>query len=140
MRRTVFSSITVMSLTALGIVACATAPMDDDFGDLTQEQNPAQPDDQPPSAKLPPPSQSSGATDAGTDATNNPPPNDASAPPKDASTPPPDSGSPPPPSTGGDCDPNDPLYIIKFIAEANPSMCPCSASHCCYMGMACLPK
>jgi len=140
MRRNVLSSITVMSLTALGIVACATAPMDDDFGDLTQEQNPTQPEEQPPSAKLPASSQSNDAKDAGTDAATTPA-KDAGTPPKDASTPPPaDSGTPPPPGTGGDCDTSNPLYVFLFAMEENPTTCPCSTSQCCYLGMACLPK
>jgi hypothetical protein len=139
MRRTVLSSITVMSLTALSIVACATAPVDDDFSGLTQEQNPTQPEEPPPSAKLPPSSQSTDpAADAGTDAKA--PPKDAGAPPKDASTPPPDSSTPPPPPPGGDCDPNDPTYFLKFAMESNPTLCPCSASQCCYMGLGCVTK
>ena len=128
-----------MSLTALSIVACATAPVDDDFGGLTQEQNPTQTEEQPPSAKLPPATQSSDEpADAGTETTN--PPKDAGAPPKDASAPPTDSSSPPPPTTGGDCDANDPTYFLKFAMESNPTLCPCSASQCCYMGVGCVAK
>ena len=139
MRRTVLSTIAVMSLTTLSIVACATAPVDEGFGGLVQEQNPAQPEEQPPSAKLPPSTQSTDEpADAGTDTTTTS--KDAGAPPKDASTPPTDSGAPPPPTTGGDCDPNDPTYFIKFAMESNPTLCPCSASQCCYMGIACVTK
>ncbi|MDF2694145.1 MAG: hypothetical protein K0S65_2528 [Labilithrix sp.] len=138
MRRTVFSSITVMSLTALAIAigACATAPVDDDLSGLTQEQSPAEPTDDDTSAKLPPSSapDNDPVTDAGTDAKA--PPKDASAP-KDASTPPADSGNP---TSGGDCDPSDPTYLIKFIAAPNPTPCPCSASECCYQSLVCLPK
>ncbi len=140
MRRNVLSSITVSSLIALSIVACATAPVDDGFSSMTQEQNPTQPaEEESPSAKLPPSSQSSDTpTDAGSDAK---PPKDSGAPPADASTStPPDSGSPPPPTTGGDCDVNDPTYFIKFALESNPTLCPCSASQCCYMGLGCVTK
>ncbi len=139
MRRTVLSSITVMSLTALSIVigACATAPADDSYGDLVQEQKPTAPEEQPPSAKLPPKTQSTDEpADAGTDA---PPkqaaaPKDAGAPPQDASPP------PPPPTTGGDCDANDPMYYFKFLMNPNPGSCPCSASECCYLTLGCVAK
>lgn len=129
-----------MSLTALSIVACATAPVDDDFSGLTQEQNPAQPEEQPPSAKLPPATQNTDepAADAGSE--TKPPAKDAGAPPKDASPPQTDSGSNPPPTTGGDCDPNDPTYFLKFAMESNPTLCPCSASQCCYMSLGCVTK
>ena len=128
-----------MSLTALSIVACATAPVDDGFSGLTQEQNPTQPEEQS-SAKLPPATQNTDddePVDAGTEPKT--PAKDASAP-KDASTPPADSGSNPPPTTGGDCDPNDPIYFLKFAMEATPTLCPCSASQCCYMGLGCVTK
>ena len=131
MRRTVLTSITVMSFTALSIVigACATAPVDDGFGELTQEQKPTEPQEETPSAKLPPPTQSTNDTpaDAGTDAA----PKDASTPPKDAS---------PPPTTNEDCDLTNPLYYIKFITSSDPSPCPCGASQCCYMGLGCVDK
>lgn len=141
MRRTVLSSITVLSLTALSIVigACATAPVDDGFEGLTQEQNPAQPPEEQTSAKLPAPTQNTGdPEDAGTETKT--PPKDAGAPPKDASTPPADASTPPPATTGGDCDPNDMTYYFKLLLESNPTPCPCSASQCCYMGMACVTK
>ena len=142
MRRNVLSSITFGSVIALGVVACATAPVDDGFGSATQEQNPTQPaEEESPSAKLPPSSQGAGtSTDAGADAAKDA--KDSGAPPADASTanPPSNPAPPPPPTTGGDCDPSDPVYFIKFATEANPTLCPCSASQCCYMGLGCVTK
>jgi len=139
MRRNVLSRITVLSFTALtfAIAACATAPVDDPLEGLTQEQNPAAPEEEQTSAKLPPPTQS---TDEPADAgpTVAPPTKDAGTPPKDASTPTPDASTPP--TTSDECDPNDPLVFIKLMMESNPQPCPCAASHCCYMGVACLPK
>jgi hypothetical protein len=139
MRRTVLSSITLMSLTALAIAigACATAPVDDDLSGLTQDQSPATPEEENSGAKLPPSSQpkdDTPVTDAGTDAKA--PAKDASPPAQDASTPPTDSGS----TTGGDCDMNNPLYMIKFAATSNPTPCPCSASECCFMTLGCIAK
>jgi hypothetical protein len=139
MRRSVLNSIIVMSLTALtaAIGACATAPVDEDFSGLTQDQTPAQPEENA-SAKLPPatnPMKDQPApNDAGTDAKTVA--KDASPPPADSSTPPADSGG----GTGTDCDPNDMSYYFKFITEASPAACPCSASQCCYLALGCVTK
>ncbi|MCW5834320.1 MAG: hypothetical protein KIS78_18115 [Labilithrix sp.] len=140
MRRTALSRVFLLSFTAVtfALGACATAPTDDDLSGLTQEQNPASPEDEPASAKLPAasnPSQNDDTTtDAGKDADA---PKDAGT--KDATPPAPDAG--PPPTGGDDCDPNDPLNIIKLMLVSNPTPCPCSASECCLAAASlCLPK
>lgn len=140
MRRTALSRVVVLSFTALSfaIGACATAPTDDDLSGLTQEQNPANPEGEPASSKLPPASNPGKDDDTTTDAgADTGAAKDAGT--KDATPPAPDAG--PPPTGGDDCDPNDPLNIIKFIAVSNPTPCPCSASECCFaMASVCLPK
>jgi hypothetical protein len=141
MRRTVLNSIVVLSLTALTAVvgACATAPaVDEDFSGLTQDQTPVEAQENN-SAKLPAatnPSKDQPAADAGA-ADAKAPPKDASTPPKDASPPPVDSGGG---TTGGDCDPNDPIYAFKAVIETSATPCPCSASQCCYLASLCLSK
>jgi hypothetical protein len=138
MRRSVLTVLTTLSLTAL--IACATAPVDSDLSSLVQEQQPSAAEENN-SAKLQPPSnpakdQPADAKDAGT---GTPIKQDSGTPPPPPPPPPPaDAG--PPPTGGGDCDANDPMYYIKFIAAGSPTPCPCSASECCYIGLACLPK
>ncbi|MBX3219538.1 MAG: hypothetical protein KF795_03395 [Labilithrix sp.] len=139
MRLTVLSRVLVLSLTSLSLAigACATAPTDDDLSGLTQEQNPASPEDEPASAKLPPASNPSKDDDTTTDAGKDSGTKDAGT--KDATPPAPDAG--PPPTGGDDCDPNDPLLIIKVAMASNPTPCPCSASECCFAALSvCLPK
>ena len=139
MRRTVLNSLVVLSLTALTAVAigCATAPVDEDLSGLTQDQTPAEPEESA-SAKLPPATNPSKELTTPTDAGA-----DAKTAAKDSGSTPTDSGSTPVDSggaTGGDCDPNDPTYYIKFVTASNPGMCPCSASECCYLSIGCVAK
>lgn len=121
----------MMSLTALivAIGACATSePGSDDA--LTKDTSTTAPAESE-GKKVPPPSNppsQSSSTDAGAKDSGT----------KDSSTSTPaDSGT----TTGNalDCDPNDPLILIKLFAASNPTPCPCSASECCFQGI-CLPN
>jgi hypothetical protein len=136
MRRNVLASIAVLSLTGLTAVigACATAPVDDGFFGVRQDQKPAEPEEKS-SAKIPPPSNPSTPVDAGTDAATTK--DSGTTTPKDSgTTTPADSG--PPPSV--DCDPNDMTYYFEFIAPGSPSACPCGAGQCCYLSLGCVAK
>jgi hypothetical protein len=129
MRRTVFKSITVISIVAVGaaIGACATAERDGDLDGLMQDQSPTQPDE----TKLPPSNPTPDASsDAGTTT------KDSSTPPPKEAGPPVDSGS-----SSNNCDPNDPSVILKLTQLSNPTLCPCSASECCFSAFSvCVPK
>lgn len=123
---------------AFAIAACATAPIDDSYSGLTQEQKPTQAE-QTTGATLPAPSSSTAPSDAGTTPTAT----DAATTTKDAS-PPVDSGAPTPVDSGStptavDCDPADPTYYLKFLTSA-PSTCPCGVGQCCYFGLGCVAQ
>lgn len=117
------------------LAACAASPVDDDLGTPASDTNKAEPEGE--SARLPPsnpPAQP--PADAGSDA-KTATKDSGTTPPKDASTPPPDAGNT---GTGGSCDPSDPLFVVKALAEINkstPRTCgllggSCKASECCF--------
>lgn len=131
-----------LSIAALGagalvaaLAACAASPVDDDPGGVVAETNGTEGEGK--STVLPPSNPPASSDDAGS-AT---PPKDAgSTPPKKdsgTSTPPADAGST---GTGGSCDPNDPLMLVKALAEvgsSSPRTCgimggSCQASECCF--------
>ena len=135
MRRTaalrIVSSL-LLTAAVVAVGACATSePVDGDLTDFGQGGSTTIPTEDAGSSTLPPSNPSSpGPVDEG--------PKDAG--PKDTGAPPPaDSGS----STGAnDCDPNDPLTLIKFLAVVETATpCPCTSAECCYVtANVCLPK
>ena len=135
MRRTaVLQSIVAFTLTALGVAigACASSePVDGNLNGIGQDNSGTQPVGSSNTSKLPPSNPPADTTvDAGTTVKD-------AATAKDSSTSTPvDSGTPP--TSTPDCDPNDPLLLIKIIAASGAS-CPCSASECCFSQM-CLPN
>ncbi len=108
------------------VVACATAPVDDPSlgSDLTSVKAATDPAEE---VKLPPASASPAAADAGA-TTKDAGTTQDSGPPA-----PQDSGAPPPTSTP-DCDPNDPIVILKLFTSSPSGACPCSAGQCCLLG------
>jgi hypothetical protein len=132
--RRIRNAVFAISFTAVSIIvgACATSePVDGDLNGIGQETTPTLPNEDK-GTSLPPSNPPSTPKD------DAPVKKDAGA--KDSSTQPPvDSG---PTTNPGDCDPNDPLNLIKLIAvtsQGTPKACPCSAAECCFQSI-CLPS
>ena len=113
--------------------ACAAAPVDDDPGGAVSETNKAETAES--SSVLPPSNPPKQQTDAGTA-----PKKDSGTAQKDASAPPAQDSGTSGSGTGGSCDPNDFVYMIKAFDEASkssPRTCgaaggTCKSTECCF--------